>query len=112
MKKVLDMNKPISLATVTIALLMSVAFVFPAIETAYGQYVSEAPSSVEEQLELAKSKINNAQQSGAYGSGTPMLGTNISETVIMIIILTAIFGGVAAAFFVKGRAGRKEAATS
>ena len=102
------MNKPISLATVTIALLMGVAFVFPAL----GQYVSEAPSSVEEQLELAKSKINNAKQSGAYGSGTPMLGTNISETVIMIIILTAIFGGVAAAFFVKGRAGRKEAATT
>jgi len=105
------MNKPISMATVTIALLMGVAFVFPAL-TAYGQYVSEAPSSVEEQLELAKSKINNAKQAGAYGSGTPMLGTNISETVIMIVVLTAIFGGVAAAFFLKGRAGRKEAATS
>ena len=106
------MNKPISLAMVAIALLMGVAFVFPALETAYGQYVSEAPSSVEEQLSLAKDKISNAKSAGAYGSGTPMLGTNISETVIMIIILTAIFGGVAAAFFVKGRAGRKEAATS
>lgn len=102
------MNKPISLATVTIALLMGVAFVIPAL----GQYVSEAPSSVEEQLELAKSKINNAKQTGAYGSGTPMLGTNISETVIMIVVLTAIFGAVAAVFFVKGRSGRKEAATS
>ena len=106
------MNKPISLAMATIALLMGVAFVFPALETAYGQYVSEAPSSIEEQLDLAKDKINNAKTAGAYGSGTPMLGTNISETVIMIVILTAIFGGVAAAFFVKGRAGRKEAATS
>jgi hypothetical protein len=112
LKNVLDMNKPISLAMVAIALLMGVAFVFPALETAYGQYVSEAPSSVEEQLSLAKDKISNAKSAGAYGSGTPMLGTNISETVIMIIILTAIFGGVAAAFFVKGRAGRKEAATS
>ncbi|HKG71123.1 MAG TPA: hypothetical protein VKA87_04445 [Nitrososphaeraceae archaeon] len=112
MKNVPDMNKPISLATVTIALLMGIAFAIPALKTAYGQYVSEAPSSVEEQLELAKSKINNAKQSGAYGSGTPMLGTNISETVIMIVILTAIFGAVAAVFFVKGRAGRKEAATS
>jgi disulfide bond formation protein DsbB len=112
LKNVVDMNKPISLATVTIALLMGVAFVFPALEIAHGQYVTEAPSSVEEQLELAKSKINNAKQTGAYGSGTPMLGTNVSETVIMIVVLTAIFGGVAAAFFVKGRAGRKEAATS
>ena len=106
------MNKPISLAMVTIALLMGVAFVFPALETAFAQYVSEAPSSSEEQLNLAKDKVSNAKSAGAYGSGTPMLGTNISETVIMIIILTAIFGGVAAAFFVKGRAGRKEAATS
>jgi hypothetical protein len=106
------MNKPISLAMVTIALLMGVGFVFPALETAYGQYVSEAPSSIEEQLDLAKERINNAKSAGASGSGTAMLGTNISETVIMIVILTAIFGGVAAAFFVKGRAGRKEAATS
>ncbi len=106
------MNKPISLATVTLALLMSVAFVFPALETAYGQYVSEAPSSIEEELNLAKEKVSNAKSQGAYGSGTSMLGANISETVIMIGVLTAIFGGVAAVFFVKGRAGRKEAATS
>ena len=106
------MNKPISLAMVTIALLMGVAFVFPALETAYGQYVSEAPSSVEENLDLAKERINNAKSAGAYGSGTAMLGSNVSETVIMIVVLTAIFGGVAAAFFLKGRAGRKEAATT
>jgi disulfide bond formation protein DsbB len=112
LKNVFDMNKPISLATVTIALLMGVAFVFPALEIAHGQYVTEAPSSIEEQLELSKSKINNAKQAGAYGSGTPMLGTNVSETVIMIVVLTAIFGAVAAVFFLKGRAGRKEAATS
>jgi hypothetical protein len=109
-------NKPILLATVTIVLLMGVAFVFPAIKTAYGQYTNPAAtsggSSVEEELKLAKEKISNAKSAGAYGSGTAMLGGNISETIIMIIILAAIFGGVAAAFFVKGRAGRKEAATS
>jgi hypothetical protein len=106
------MSKPIYLATVTIALLMGVAFVFPALQVAYGQYVSEAPSNVEEQLKLAKEKVANAKTAGAYGSGTSMLGTNINETVIMIAVLAAIFGGVAAAFFIKGRSGRKEAATS
>jgi hypothetical protein len=106
------MNKPISLATVTLALLLGVVFVFPTLETAYAQYVSEAPSSVEENLDLAKEKISNAKSAGAYGSGTAMLGGNISETVIMIVILAAIFGGVAAVFFLKGRAGRKEAATT
>lgn len=110
------MNKPIYLATVTIALLTAAAFILPAIHVAYGQYTSPAgnpsSSSIEEQLNLAKEKISNAKTAGAYGSGTPMLGTNISETVIMIVILAAIFGGVAAAFFIKGRSGRKEAATS
>src|SRR5215210_9001477 len=104
------MNKPISLATVTIALLMGIAFAIPALKTANGQYVSEAPSSVEEQLELAKEKISNAQQSGAYGSGTPMLGTNISETVIFIGILVAIFGAVAGMFFFRSRTAKKAAA--
>jgi hypothetical protein len=110
------MNKPISLATVTIALLMGVAFVFPAVQTAYGQYINPQAtpggSGVEEQLKLSQEKVSNAKQSGAYGSGTAMLGGNVNETIIMIAILAAIFGGVAAAFFVKGRAGRKEAATS
>jgi uncharacterized membrane protein len=105
------MNKPIFLATVTIVLLMGVAFVFPAVEIAYGQYVSEAPSNVEEQLKLAKEKVANAKTAGAYGSGTSMFGTGLSETVIMVALLAAIFGGVAAAFFIKGRSGRKEAAT-
>jgi hypothetical protein len=109
------MNKPISLATVTIALLMGVAFVFPAVQIAYGQYTNPAASpgssSTEEELKLAQEKVGNAKQSGAYGSGTAMLGGGINETIIMIVILAAIFGGVAAAFFVKGRAGRKEAAT-
>src|SRR5919202_5009917 len=103
------MNKPILMATVTIALLVGVAFVVPALKTASAQYVSGGPSNVEEQLKLAKEKIANARTAGAYGSGTPMLGANINETVIMIVILAAIFGGVAAAFFIKGRAGRKEA---
>ena len=91
------MNKPIFLATVTMVLLMGVAFVFPVVEIAYGQYVSNAPSSVEEELKLAKAKVSNAKTAGAYGSGTSMLGTNINETVIMIVVLVVIFGGVATA---------------
>ena len=106
------MNKPIFLATVTIVLLMGVAFVFPVVEIAYGQYTSNAPSTVEEELKLAKAKVSNAKTAGAYGSGTSMLGTNINETVIMIAVLVVIFGGVAAAFFIKGRSGTKKAATS
>jgi hypothetical protein len=41
-----------------------------------------------------------------------MLGTNINETTIFIIIIVAIFGGVAAAFFIKSRSGAKAKATA
>lgn len=37
------------------------------------------------------------------GSGTPMLSVGGSETFLYVGVLGAIFGGVAAAFFVKGR---------
>ena len=40
-----------------------------------GAQVGGGGSSLEEQLNLAKEKVANANQTGAYGSGTPMLGT-------------------------------------
>ena len=55
-------------------------------------------------------KINNAKSAGAYGSGTPMLGTNVNETVIFIIVIAVIFGGVAGAFFLMGRSKKREVA--
>jgi hypothetical protein len=53
--------------------------------------------SIEVQLRLAKAKITNAQANGAYGSGTPMLGSDLSETEIDIIALVAVFGAISAA---------------
>jgi hypothetical protein len=41
-----------------------------------------------------------------------MLGTNLNETEIFIVIIVAIFGGVAAAFFIKSRSGAKAKATA
>jgi hypothetical protein len=81
---------------------------------AKAQYAGGGQSSggIEEQLKLAKAKITNAKTAGAYGSGTPMLGTNINETTIFIAVLVAIFGGVAAAFFIKSRSGAKAQATT
>jgi hypothetical protein len=37
------------------------------------------------------------------GSGTPMLSIGGSETLLYVGVLGVIFGGVAAAFFLKGR---------
>ena len=104
------MNKPIIVAMATLAILMGSAFVLPAIQIANAQYVGGGGTTggtIEEQLKLAREKIQNAKSAGAYGSGTPMLGANINETFLFIIILGAIFGGVAAAFFAKGRSAKK-----
>jgi hypothetical protein len=76
-------------------------------QTATAQYTTGQTSpgalSVEEQLKLAKEKVANAQQAGAYGSGTPFFGKNIGDAAIYTAAIVAIFGAVAAAFFVMSR---------
>lgn len=75
-------------------------------QTASAQYTTGSNPgglSIEEQLKLAKEKVSNAEQSGAYGSGTPFFGKNIGDAAIYVAALVAIFGAVAAAFFVMSR---------
>lgn len=96
-------------------ILAASAFALQSIQMAKAQYVGGGTTgggSLEEQLKLARAKITNAHAAGAYGSGTPMLGTNINETTIFIIVIVAVFGGVAAAFFIKSRSGAKAKATA
>ena len=67
---------------------------------------------IEQQLKLAREKVSNAQGAGAIGlgnSGTPMLGTNINSTLLFIIAMVVIFGGVSVAFFIRARSPSKEA---
>ncbi|MGI0037660.1 MAG: hypothetical protein ACRD99_04815 [Nitrososphaera sp.] len=55
---------------------------------------------------LAKERLIQAQANPSTGSGTPMLSTESGQMVAFIGILGAIFGGVAAAFFLKGRSSK------
>jgi hypothetical protein len=111
--RLFHMNKPILMATVALVTLMGSTFALPAFQLANAQYTAggglSVGGSIEQQLKLAREKVSNAAQAGAYGSGTPMLGTNISSTFLFIIIITVIFGGVAAMFFIRARTPRKEA---
>ena len=52
---------------------------------------------------LAKQRLTAAQENPATGSGTPMLSTSSGQLIVFIGVLGAIFGGVAAAFFLRGR---------
>ena len=62
-----------------------------------------------EHLILAKKRLINAQQNPSTGSGTSMLSSTFGDMGVFIAALGAIFGGVAAAFFVMSR---KKAATA
>ncbi len=100
------------LAIATLVILTASTFTLHTIQIAKAQYGGATGGNIEEQLKLAKAKITNAHAAGAYGSGVPMLGTNLNETEIFIVIIVAIFGGVAAAFFIKSRSGAKAKATA
>lgn len=104
------MNKAYSMVA-AFSLVMGSILLLPVLNIAYAQYGgSGAPGGVtlEEQLTLAKEKISNAQQQGAYGSGTAMFGTNLDSTVLMIIAIVVIIGGVSAAFFAAGNVSKKK----
>ena len=53
---------------------------------------------------LLKERIVEANANAVNGgSGTPMLATQLGQLAMFIGILGAVFGGVAAAFFISGR---------
>jgi hypothetical protein len=111
------MNKPIIAALAALAVFSSTMTV------AYAQYGGtggSVGSASPEQLQeceqlgivrencndvtiLAKKRLTAAQDNPATGSGTPMLSTESGQMTVFIGVLAAIFGGVAAAFFFKGR---------
>jgi hypothetical protein len=115
------MIKPIIAALAAVAVLASTTSV------AYAQYGGAPSGSIgtasPEQLQeceqlgivagecsdvtiLAKKRLTAAQENPSTGSGTPMLSTESGQMAIFIGVLAAIFGGVAAAFFFKGRGAR------
>jgi ABC-type sugar transport system permease subunit len=107
------MNKPILMATVALVTLMGATFALPTFQLVNAQYTGGGgpAGSIEQQLKLAREKVSNAQQAGAYGSGTSIFGSgiNLNSTFGFIIIIAVIFGGVAGMFFIRARTPRKEA---
>lgn len=109
-----SMNKSNILMMTAIVLLTGAVLTFNGFHYAFAQgYTGGAEtdaSSIEEQLKLAQEKVSNAQQTGAYGSGTSMVSGDSMQTAIFIGVLIAIFGGVAAAFFAMSRSRQREPA--
>ena len=97
------------------AIVMVIGTAFLGLQSAVAQYTgggggSTGGSTLEEELKLAQEKLQLAGQEGAYGSGTSMVTGDTNQTAIFIGILVAIFGGVAAAFFIMSRSRQRQAA--
>ena len=71
---------------------------------AYSGLGAEGGITLEEHLELATRKVEKAADNPATGSGTPYLDAR--GVLGASLIAGAIFGGIATAFFVRGKAGR------
>ncbi len=78
---------------------------------AFGQYLGNVgdagetgQNTLEETLELAKRRIEAAQDNPGSGSGTPYL--DATGVLGASVIAGAVFGGIAGAFFVRARSGK------
>ena len=84
---------------------------FGASSVAFAQYMGNVGSdgetgsyTLEEALEIQKRRVDAAAANPASGSGTPYLDANGVGGAA--VISAAVFGGIAGAFFLKGRSGK------
>ena len=84
---------------------------FGASSLAFAQYMGNVGSdgetgsyTLEEALEIQKRRVDAAAANPASGSGTPYLDANGVGGAA--VISAAVFGGIAGAFFIKGRSGK------
>ncbi|MFY9300071.1 MAG: hypothetical protein WAO91_02640 [Candidatus Nitrosotenuis sp.] len=80
-------------------------------EQAFAQYLGNVDptgktgkNTLEETLALQRARVEYAAENPASGSGTPYLAAD--GVLGASAIAAAIFGGIAGAFFLKGRSGR------
>ena len=103
------MNTKILLAASLIAV-FTIGF-YAESAVAFAQYMGNVGSegetgsyTLEEALEIQRRRIEAAEANPASGSGTPYL--DASGVVGASIIAGAVFGGIAGAFFIRGRSGK------
>lgn len=103
------MNKTILLAASLVAVFTMGYYAENTI--AFAQYMGNVGNqgetgayTLEEALEIQRRRIEAAEANPASGSGTPYL--DASGVVGASVIAGAVFGGIAAAFFIRGRSGK------
>ena len=98
------MNKTMILSVSIMAIFVIGTISMVPVALAYSGLGADGVITLEEHLELAERKVQKAADNPATGSGTPYL--DASGVLGASLIAGAIFGGIATAFFVRGKSGR------
>lgn len=61
-------------------------------------------TGLDDYLKLSQERVRLAQENPDTGSGTPMFA--VDGVLGALVLSTSVFGGIASAFFVKGRRGK------
>ena len=95
---------PIMLVVVALGSMGFIGFAYAQYMGNVGQAGETGSGTLEETLELAARRVQAAEANPASGSGTPYLDAD--GVVGAAVIAGAVFGGIAGAFFFRGRSGK------
>ena len=91
--------------TIITGVMLSILILPSVSSMAYAQYLPmEKSTGLEDYLQLSKDKVKAVTENPGTGSGTPMFAAD--GVLGALVLSTGIFGGIAAAFFVRGRKGK------
>ncbi|WP_428325442.1 hypothetical protein [Nitrosopumilus sp.] len=91
--------------TIIAGVMLSVLILPSVSNLAFAQYLpSSGHTGLEDYLKLSEDRVRIANENPSTGSGTPMFAAD--GVLGALILSTGIFGGIASAFFVRGRKGK------
>lgn len=72
---------------------------------AFAQYIpSQGQTGLDDYLKIAQERVQIVSENPDAGSGTPMFA--VDGVLGALLLSTGVFGGIATAFFVRGRKGK------
>ena len=91
--------------TIIAGVMLSILILPSVSSLAFAQYIpSSGNTGLEDYLKLSEDRVKIASENPSTGSGTPMFAAD--GVLGALILSTGVFGGIASAFFIRGRKGK------